>query len=507
MQSLPLANYGEAMRWLGIVGGGVRPQNISCAVACGLVLLLAACGGSSPNVAAPATVGQAAIEQVQERVRRSYLPADVSAIIRLRPARFVGSGVWNQHARPLFLEQISDEPGENRAEARLAIALIQTVLGRIEEIEFGMRVEGEAEPELSPFLLRTDMSRDELSALIGEMEQSDSISEIIEEIEEQPLLLEVTPGVFLYGETDRVRAAAEISRPPDLLIDPALAHAREVFDEDYVVAGIGRVPPGALDGELEINAPYLADLLSVSGFIDVTDAVRIEGVAGYANPQLAQRYAQQGRELIGQVALFAEMLGVGEIVRRTTIQASSGDVVVSTGISPAEVTRLFEFFRTSMRERRQAAAAAAANGTVPGAVPNAGATQHVDEVPPALRPNDPADSPAGTPQNDNAPNPNPGAAPDEGSPGAASGALPRQPTEDAVRAELRRLNNLVSACGNGQDGIIRANFRFESSGTLADLDLSGPSAARLCARQHLQTATMPPFTRSDFNMQFDFRVQ
>lgn len=93
---------------------------------------------------------------------------------------------------------------------------------------------------------------------------------------------------------------------------------------------------------------------------------------------------------------------------------------------------------------------------------------------------------------------------------AASNDLPETPSRSDVLAAMRAVTSAVTACGNGQTGTANVTIIFASSGRVTTANVAPPFAgtpAGSCIARAVRSATVPPFSRPTFQVNYPFVIR
>jgi len=93
---------------------------------------------------------------------------------------------------------------------------------------------------------------------------------------------------------------------------------------------------------------------------------------------------------------------------------------------------------------------------------------------------------------------------------APASNLPEQPSRDDVMNSLRSVEDAVKACGGGQHGVAMAAITVAgSTGRVSSVNVSGQfqgTPVGSCVARAVRGAKFPKFSRSDFKVNFPFRI-
>jgi predicted Zn finger-like uncharacterized protein len=94
-------------------------------------------------------------------------------------------------------------------------------------------------------------------------------------------------------------------------------------------------------------------------------------------------------------------------------------------------------------------------------------------------------------------------------PAASAGAGPEAPSRNDVMTAMRGVQPAVRACAEGQTGLATVTITFASTGRVTTANVAPPFAgtpAGSCIARAVRAATVPPFTRPTFQVNYPFAL-
>jgi hypothetical protein len=92
---------------------------------------------------------------------------------------------------------------------------------------------------------------------------------------------------------------------------------------------------------------------------------------------------------------------------------------------------------------------------------------------------------------------------------AAQANLPEAPTRNDVLNAMRSVAGAVNACANGQTGTATVSITFASNGRVTTATVAPPFSgpAGSCIARAVRSATVPPFSRPTFQVNYPFVIR